>query len=137
MCRKARFDPLCLGKLGDTSIKFVIRTRNEFTNIANRLQFGDKPLQVTVKPFQRDRSLDQNAKVHSMIREMAGFTGHSEAQMKDILKAELGPTVPLKVGSRKLWAPKPTSEYTVAEMSQFVEDIYRIGAEVGHVWQES
>ena len=118
-------------------MKFVIRTRNEFLNVADRLapELDGKPYQVTVKPFQRDRSLDQNSKFHAMLRELAAHCGYTESEMKDWAKAELGLTKLIQIGERTIEVPLPSSEYTVDQFGDLIERIYQVGAEVGCVFQ--
>jgi hypothetical protein len=117
----------------DEGVKFIHRV---FTS-----EVGDragKPLTISVRPFQSFRNLDQNKKCHAMIRELAEFCGHSEKEMKRIVKAHFGPykvvELPASVVPKPI--PKGTSEYTIQEMSDFIERLYQLGAEIGCQFSE-
>lgn len=116
---------------GSDAFAFLTRLRNEYGE-----EF-DKPLTISVRPFQSFRNLDQNAKCHAMIRELAEWTGYAEREMKEILKAKVGPMKIVNVGMGDIYHPKGTSEYTIQEMSDFIERLYQLGAEIGCVFSEN
>lgn len=118
-------------------MRFVVRSRNDFLNIADRIEFTGKPLTVTVKKFHRPRTLDQNAKLHAMIRELAEHTGHTESELKDWVKVELGLLKVIEIGSNVVEVPVSSTEYTVQQCGDLIERIYQVGAEVGCVFSES
>ncbi|MEE9158942.1 MAG: recombination protein NinB [Gammaproteobacteria bacterium] len=116
-----------------------MRNRNQFVNIA--AQIGDildegKPYTVTIKKFQRIRSLDQNKKFHAMLRDLADHVGYTESEMKDWAKAELGLIKELHIGANIVGVPLPSSEYTVEQLSELIERIYQTGSEAGCVFQD-
>lgn len=122
-------------------MRAVIRSRNDFYRFVDEVsnQLGEqyeKPYTVTVKRFHRPRTNDQNAKAHAMIRELALHCGYTEAAMKDVLKTEFGPIQVFQVGTRIVDAPKGTSDYTVEELSAFIEQLYQIGAEINCAFTE-
>lgn len=90
---------------------------------------------VIVKPFYVPRSLDQNKKLHAMIGELADFCGYSRNRMKEIVKNEFGPVVSVTVGQRVVDVSKGTSEYDVHEMSDMIDRLHQLGAEIGCVFQ--
>jgi len=100
-----------------------------FDQIAEKLT--GKPLQITVKPFKRDRTLPQSAKAHAMIRELALHTGYTEAQMKEIAKALYAPMKTVAVGGKDVTVPMGTSDMNVEEMANFIENLYQLGSELG------
>lgn len=100
-----------------------------FDQIAEKLT--GKPLQITVKPFKRDRTLPQSAKAHAMIRDIAAHAGYTESQMKEIAKALYAPMKTVKVGDREATVPMGTSEMNVEQMADFIESLYQLGAELG------
>jgi len=71
-----------------------------------------------------------------MLRDLADHTGHTESEMKDWAKAELGLTKVITVGSNVVEVPLPSSEYTVQQLSELIERIYQTGSEVGCVFQD-
>jgi hypothetical protein len=117
---------------------WIIYDRNALVSIADQLAgagfFTGKPIQVTIKHFKRDRTLDQNAKVHAMLRDLALFTGYSERQMKDICKQQFAPFVERQLGTKynelRVHTPKGTSEMNVEEMSNFIDALHALGAEL-------
>lgn len=119
-------------------MKHVIRSEDDFLNIlpALRQHLTGKPIQVTIKPFKRDRSLDQNKKLHAMIRELALHCGYPERQMKEILKAQFAPINTVTIGGRICDVPRNTSDMSIDEMSQFMDDIEQLGAELGVTFDE-
>lgn len=115
---------------------WIIRDYNGFVGIAQQMSGSGlftegKAWQVTVKPFERDRTLAQNAKIHAMIRDLALFTGYTEKQMKDICKAQFAPFVERKIGENVVHTAKGTSEMTVLEMSNFIEALQALAADIG------
>ncbi len=108
----------------DDLIGFTDRVRNKLGTTF------DKPIQVTVKPFKRDRSLDQNAKVHAMIRVIAEYAGYTESAMKAILVDEYAPRHSVKLGEKVIDAPLGTSDMNVEQMSEFIEHLYQLGADL-------
>ncbi len=117
-------------------MKAVVRSRQDLNSWVYRVceQLGDnfdKPYTVTIQKFHRPRTTDQNAKVHAMFRELARFTGHSEADVKDYIKAEFGPTRQVKIGKYTNQVPAGSSTWNVETCSMIIEELYRIGAEIG------
>ena len=86
---------------------------------------------VTIEPYTKKRSLPQNSLFHALAGELAGLTGETPARMKDILKHELGLRVVSKMTGAEI--PKPTSEYTTAEMADLCERIWVFAAEHGYL----
>lgn len=102
----------------------------------------EKPLEIIVKPWKRPRTLEQNAKLHAMFRDLAVHTGHTEADIKEYMKLTFGPskTVVLAPDARGprhgRRMPKGTSEYSVDELAEMIERTYQVGADVGCEWSE-
>ncbi len=95
----------------------------------------EKPQLVEIRPYKPPRSLEQNARMHSMFRQLANFTGYSESEIKDYCKSEVGPHKVIAIDQVKD-VPKGTSEYSKLEASDMIEHLYRIGAEVGCVFTD-
>lgn len=96
-----------------------------------------KPLTVSIREFHRPRTLDQNAKLHAMFRDLAEHTGFTEGEIKDYFKSEFGPKMSIALpaygqpGQPDPRIPKGTSRYTVQEMAAMLERVYQVGAECG------
>ena len=121
-------------------MRFVILNDDQLvsavSDIRTELEFG-RPLQLEVKPFKRNRTLSQNAKIHSMIRDLSMHTGYTESEMKEIVKSAYGPTKCDVIGGEEVAYTKPTSQYDVEEMASFVERLYQLGAELDVTWSET
>lgn len=114
-------------------MRFIVKTDAQLLDCLSRIReaLDGKPWQITLKRFKRDRTLDQNAKAHAMIRDLALHTGYTESQMKDIVKTEFAPVKSVMIGSRICNMPMGTSEMNVSEMAEFIEHLYQLGAEIG------
>lgn len=110
--------------------------RGAFAGFVQKMVPG-KPYEVWIRPFKARRSLDQNAKMHVMIRELGKHLGYSEAEMKDVVKNEYGPKRTVRVGDRDHVIPKSTADYNVEEAGEMIEVLHMIGAETGCVFQEA
>lgn len=114
-------------------MRAVIRNRNDLFRFAESVdaKLDGKPYTITVKRFHRPRTLEQNAKLHAMINELADHCGYTASEMKDIVKAEFAKEVERRIANRSIRIPQPTSEMTVMDMSEMIERLYQLGAEVG------
>ncbi len=122
-------------------MKEVIRSHNDGYRFIDRActkigQHFDKPHLIEIKPYKPPRSLPQNAKLHSMIRDLAEHTGYSEAEMKDVIKAEFMPVKAVEIGQRILDIPLSTTELTRELMSELIEHVYQLGAEANCVFKD-
>lgn len=120
-------------------MKFVVRKEQDYLRGLDALRphLDGKPYTVTIEKFKRPRTKPQNAKLHAMIRDMALHCGYPEPQMKDIVKAEFAPMKTVKIGDREVAIPKGTSEMSVDEISDLMESLYAIGAEIGCVFTDT
>ena len=123
-------------------MRAVVRNDRDLTHFVSKVvrelgaNLGDKPYTISIRRFHRPRTLDQNAKLHAMIRELALHCGYTESEMKEALKYKFGPMKMIQIGDDYKSIAKGTSEYTVQEMSDFVERLYQLAAEIGCVFQE-
>ena len=113
--------------------RWVVRTAYEIYEIARELKgnMNGKPHTLTLEPFKRPRTNDQNAKLHVMIRELAIHTGHAESDIKEYLKDEFGFHKSIEIAGKSKSIPKGSSEWSVDECSQMIERLYQIAAEIG------
>ena len=91
---------------------------------------------LSIRKFESIRSIDQNSLIHVLIRQLAEHTGHSENEMKGILKAMFGVMETVEIGCNKAINPKSTTKYTHQECSDFIERLYQLGAEIGCTFSE-
>jgi hypothetical protein len=113
----------------------VINNADQWRKMGQSMNFGS-PMEVVVKPFRSRRSLDQNAKMHVMIRDLAAHLGYTQSELKDYLKHEYGPTKTLQIGETQKVIPLSTSEYNRAEAGEIIEILYMLGAECGYAFEE-
>lgn len=78
---------------------------------------------VTVEPYRRKRSLDQNAYLHAVpLKLICDHTGHSLDDMKEYLCGEAFGWKQIEFKNRTISRPvKTTSELNVEEFSWFIE----------------
>ena len=86
---------------------------------------------VTIAPYRKKRTLEQNSLFHALAGELADQTGESPARMKEILKAECGLWEVSKITGKEY--PKSTTEYTTAEMTDLCDRIWAQAAEWGFI----
>jgi len=87
----------------------------------------DKPWELTVKPYVKKRSLEQNNLYHQWVGAIAGETGHSHDEVHEWLKAEyLAPRMVEINGKTQQWRPT-TTKLTTKEMSEFMDQVYVFG----------
>ena len=117
---------------------WTFRTYNDWMKIGQQLApiLDGKLYQATVQPFKRRRTNDQNALMHVLIRDLALFTGHTEARMKEIVKKRYAPIVAEQIADQFEDMPMDTSAMNTEVASAFIERLYQLGAEIGCVFSE-
>ena len=92
----------------------------------------DNPLEVLVKPYKKNRSLEQNDMFHAWCGTIADKTGHSKQEIKQIMvESTFGTEEFLNLQGRTRTRLKETSGKTVGEMSELLERTIQIGIELG------
>jgi hypothetical protein len=82
---------------------------------------------VTVAEYKANRSLEQNALFHSLVADIANFSGDTPERTKEAIKAQLGLQIVSKATGQS--CPKPTHEYSVDEMSDLCTRVIAFCAE--------
>ena len=123
-------------------MKAVVRNKFDLLKFVDSLtaklgdNLGDKPITIIAQPFKRLRTLPQNARFHAMCAERAEHCGYTPTEIKDYIKAEHGFRKTIEIGGVIKDIPMGTSEMNVEQLSFLIEELYRIGSEVGCVYQE-
>tara|TARA_R100001143_G_scaffold9755_1_gene11655 strand:+ start:352 stop:738 length:387 start_codon:yes stop_codon:yes gene_type:complete len=92
----------------------------------------DHLLEVVVKPYKKNRSLEQNDMFHAWCGTIADKTGHSKGEIKDILLEEVfGSEEYLNLQNEKRSRLRSTSALNVSQMSELIERTTQIGIELG------
>ena len=115
---------------------FPVRHYEDAIRVLSQVTFDGRLYLLTIKPYKEPRSLDQNKKLHAMLRDIALHTGFTEHETKEICKAKFAPLVTKSFGKGQITLPKGTSEMSTDECSQFVERLYALGAELNVTWSE-
>ena len=94
---------------------------------------NDEPvLELVLRPHKENRSLEQNDMFHAWCGSIAEKTGHSKAEIKDILlETVFGTEEYLNLKNEKRTRLKQTSGLTKNEMSELIERTVQIGIELG------
>jgi len=116
-------------------MKAVVKTILDLENLVRKIDqdqlLNGKAMTVTLTPFRRPRSIDQNSKMHVLFRELADHCGYSEAEIKEYFKSEFGPAKILEIAGNMKVIPKGTSEYSIDECNRMIDRIYQVAAEAG------
>lgn len=95
-----------------------------------RLLDISKPYEVNVGPFRQQRTLPQNSLIHKWFKHIADDTGNDEASVKEDMIEAFSPMVESKI-KPGTWRHKRTHEMDTAEMTTFVDSIYKCACEFG------
>ncbi len=113
------------------------RVRDLACGILGELQLQDEPndepvLELILRPFKESRSLEQNDMFHAWCGSIAEKTGHSKAEIKDILlETVFGTEEYLNLKGEKRNGLRQTSSLNKNEMSELIERSVQIGIELG------
>jgi len=89
-------------------------------------------LEVVVKPYKRNRSLEQNDMFHAWCGTIADKTGHSKQEIKQIMvETTFGTEEFLNLKGVVRTRLRETSGMKVGEMSELLERTIQIGIELG------
>jgi len=92
----------------------------------------DDMLEVVVKPYKKNRSLEQNDMFHAWCGTIADKTGHSKQEIKQIMvESTFGTEEFLNLKGVSRTRLKETSGMKVGEMSELLERTIQIGIELG------
>ena len=92
----------------------------------------DQPLEVIMRPYNKNRSLEQNDMFHAWCGTIADKTGHSKQEIKQIMvETTFGSEEFLNLKGLVRTRLKETSGMNVGEMSELLERTIQIGIELG------
>ena len=113
------------------------RVRDLACGILSELKLQEEPngepvLELILRPFKESRSLAQNDMFHACCGSIAEKTGHSKAEIKDILlETVFGTEEYLNLNGDKRTRLRQTSGLNKNEMSELIERSVQIGIELG------
>ena len=89
-------------------------------------------IEVTAKPYKKNRSLEQNDMFHAWCGSIAEKTGHTKMEIKDIILEQVyGTEDYLNFKGEVRSRLRQTSGMTVQEMSELIERATQLGIELG------
>ena len=92
----------------------------------------DEVAELTIKPYKKNRSREQNDMFHGWCGTIAEKTGHSKQEIKQIMvESTFGTEDFLNLQGLTRTRVKETSGMTVGEMSELLERTIQIGIELG------
>ena len=92
----------------------------------------DHVIEVVVKPYKNNRSLEQNDMFHAWCGSIAEKTGHTKMEIKDIILEQVyGTEDYLNLKGEVRSRLRQTSGMTVQEMSELIERATQLGIELG------
>ena len=120
-------------------MRSICRSRNSALRFVDQLcnEIGEewnKPYLISAKVFKPPRSLEQNAKLHCLFRDLSAHTGYTESEIKDVIKARFGLHKVVQIDGTPTSIAKSTTEYSREELSDLMDRVYMLGAEIGCVF---
>lgn len=92
----------------------------------------DHLIEVVVKPYKKNRSLEQNDMFHAWCGSIADKTGHTKEEIKNILiETVFGTEEYINLQGDQRTRIRQTSSMTIGEMSELIERSTQIGIELG------
>ena len=92
----------------------------------------DKPVEVIMRLYNKNRSLEQNDMFHAWCGTIADQTGHSKGEIKDIIIEHVfGAEDYVNLKGEKRSRLRSTSDMNVREMSELIERATQLGIELG------
>ena len=89
-------------------------------------------IEVIVRPYKKNRSLEQNDMFHAWCGSIADKTGHSKEEIKNILiETVFGTEEYINLQGDQKTRIRQTSSMTIGEMSELIERSTQIGIELG------
>ena len=89
-------------------------------------------IEVIVRPYKKNRSLEQNDMFHAWCGSIADKTGHTKEEIKNILiETVFGTEEYINLQGDQRTRIRQTSSMTTGEMSELIERSTQIGIELG------
>lgn len=110
---------------------------NNHETLFNKLKQLDptKKFKVEVKPWKSKRSLDQNARYWKLITGFGAHLGYSRDEMHDICRFKFLRNA-IEIEGERLPLLQSTPKLTVAEFTEYMENVERWGVSLGYIFEE-
>ena len=112
----------------------LLLTQKSLTQIQEYLSKcveSDERFLVTVGKYKSNRSLEQNAKLHGLLRDIAQFTGNTVGEIKDYVCGEFLGEQTYEWQGQTRTRRVPTSELSVTEFGELIERVQQLAVELG------
>ena len=115
--------------------RWILRSheiRNECCRQIRAIDTDEEVWEVSVKPYKKNRSLEQNDMFHAWCGSIADKTGHTKEEIKNILiETVFGTEEYINLQGAPRTRIRQTSSMTIGEMSELIERSTQIGIEHG------
>ena len=115
--------------------RWILRSfeiRNECCRQIRAINVDAAVWEVIVKPYKKNRSLEQNDMFHAWCGSIADKTGHTKEEIKNILiETVFGTEEYINLQGDQRTRIRQTSSMTLGEMSELIERSTQIGIELG------
>jgi uncharacterized protein YunC (DUF1805 family) len=120
--RNERIRDMCVSWIGALDV----------ATMAKDFHAGKDPLEVTVRPYKKNRSREQNDMFHAWCGTIAYQTGHTKGEIKDILiESVFGTEDYVNLQGENRSRLRSTADMSTMEMSELIERATQIGIELG------
>ena len=117
-----------------TPKRFILRNADIVTTALNFIRMininPDELLEVVIKPYKRNRSLEQNDTYWMIITDIGNELGYTKNDMHEFFMREYLPPRSIEVNGKIIEAHS-TRELKVKEMSEYLDHIIQFAAEHG------
>ena len=112
--------------------RYKVTSEEELENV--RKQIGEldlsKAWEIEVKPFQFNRSVEQNKRYWKLITELGSFLGYDEGEMHELLKYKFLSYKQEMLGDEMVVIPS-SSKLTVKEFVDFLSKVEIFASSLG------
>ena len=113
-------------------IRYRVTSEEELEHVIK--QIGELELskgwEVEVKPFQFNRSIEQNKRYWKLIEELGSFLGYDVGEMHELMKYKFLSYKQEMLGDEMVVVPS-TSKLTIKEFVEYLSKVERFASELG------
>lgn len=113
--------------------KFIIRNeqiRQNVIDCISKLPI-DTPIQVDIKDYKKNRTIDQNALYHEWVGVFCELTGYTHDEQHEVFKAMFLPVITRTVRGVELKELTSTTKLTTKQFSDYMKEIEALAVEYG------
>jgi len=117
--------------------RFIVRLENKF-EISERVErwietLSDEllPVEVTIKPYKKNRSLEQNDFYWTVITLISAETGYSKDEIHDLMRYKFLGLQSKDISGQKIEYLPSTTKLKIGEMADYITQCEAWAAEMG------